>query len=466
MSRRRVLLAVAAGLLWLAGLAATPLFESTEGRYGSVAAEMRRGGDWLEPHFNGLVHLTKPPLAYWAGALGLTLLPDGEFALRLPATLAWLAGALLLYPLALDLGLDRRRARWAAWLGGTAPLAMVQGHMLSSDVFLALGVILAYRGVLSAGPGWRRALWTGAGLAVGLLAKGHMVLFWCWLPLAVGLPLAREPRRLLTLAHPLTWLLLLGLGLPWFVAEILRHPGLLHYWIWGETEQRYLSTAHGRAEPWWYFLALTPAALLPWLPEAARGLWRGLRDRRRATLVAWALLPLLLLSLSGSKRPNYLLPLVPPLALMAAAALPEGALRGLRWRTGLWVGLAILAPLVLGLRSDWTPPTRALVRAAKAEGGPLVAYRVMPTALSYYWGSPVPVLEREPTGPFDSPAALARWAPTDPIVLTAALEAGGAVLASSGDDQALERATGIALRPRARAGRLALWCREVPGGAP
>ena len=37
-------------------------------RYGSVAAEMERSGDWLVPRLNGVEHLEKPPLATWAMA--------------------------------------------------------------------------------------------------------------------------------------------------------------------------------------------------------------------------------------------------------------------------------------------------------------------------------------------------------------------------------------------------------------
>lgn len=462
--RLRRILTAAAALAWLAGMSTTPLFESTEGRYGSIAAAMLRDGDFLEPRFNGLLHLTKPPLAYWAGAGGLALLPDGEFALRVPAMLAWLAAALLVHRLARALGLNERRARWSAWLAATAPLALVQGRMLSSDIFLALGVLIAYHAVLARPQGTRAALELGLGLALGFLAKGQMVLFWVWPPLIAWALLGRQPRRLRLLFHPLALLVLLALAGPWFAIELKRHPGLLDYWLRGEVAQRYLSTVHGRQEPWWYFPLVLPACILPWLPEA----WRGLR--RAASLsgapracVLWTLLPFLLLCFSASKRPNYLLPLVPPLALLAAAALDTERTRGLRLRTGLGVALVLAAPLVLALQPNLAPPTRRLVDAAS--GAPLVAYRVMPSALEFYRGEPVPVLGRAPTSPFDPEPRRTRWAPTDAEAALRTLDAGGAVLARSGDRARVEDLTGGALRVAAASGGLELLRRPQPSPA-
>ncbi|HNW34652.1 MAG TPA: glycosyltransferase family 39 protein, partial [Candidatus Ozemobacteraceae bacterium] len=68
---------------WLVGLAAfaliafqsgtQSLFETSEGRYASVARVMAEGGSWLKPELNGVAHFTKPPVTYWASAVGMKL---------------------------------------------------------------------------------------------------------------------------------------------------------------------------------------------------------------------------------------------------------------------------------------------------------------------------------------------------------------------------------------------------------
>ena len=88
------LLLLAAGvLLWKLG--AYGLWESTEARYGEIAARMVRSGDWITPRFNGIAHFDKPPLAYWASAAAMALLGIDELAARLPLVFASLKGLLL-----------------------------------------------------------------------------------------------------------------------------------------------------------------------------------------------------------------------------------------------------------------------------------------------------------------------------------------------------------------------------------
>src|SRR6201746_2228004 len=83
--------------LWLATLAARPLFNPDEGRYAEIPREMQSGGDWVVPHLNGLAYIEKPPLQYWATALTLRMLGPSEFAARLYTALTALGTLLLVW---------------------------------------------------------------------------------------------------------------------------------------------------------------------------------------------------------------------------------------------------------------------------------------------------------------------------------------------------------------------------------
>src|SRR6185369_13040663 len=68
-----------------------------------------------------------------------------------------------------------------------------------------------------------------------------------------------------------------------------------------------------------------PAIVLPWTPAIAFALWRaartgGLRDPRLRFLLCWAAAPIVVFTPAEWKLRYYLLPALPPLALVAAPA--------------------------------------------------------------------------------------------------------------------------------------------------
>ncbi len=392
LSKEKILAALF-GLLWFAGLAVYPLLESTEGRYASVAWDMAHGGSWITPTFNGVALFSKPPLAYWAGAAALKFLPDVEWSVRLPATFALIFCGYLTMLLARRLGVDRDRSRWTFLMAVLSPLAMVQGHMTTGDIFLWAGILLTYLALFHEKPNTTTRVQAGLGLAIGFMAKGHMVLFWVIIPLAAwALSRRGRARPLRQLIHPTTLLVFILLAAPWFAAVLHKYPDLMAYWLGDETAGRVISTMHGRTGPWWYFLPQLPLLMLPWLPELVRGVrrirWEKDGVSSHLLLILWIVIPLVVFSLSGSKRPNYLLPMVTPLALLTTAGIPVIAGRWLRLRTVCWMAVALAWPFVLG-GFHLGPPTRGLVRHAQEESGILACYQVMPSSIEFYHRGPV-----------------------------------------------------------------------------
>jgi len=172
----------------------------------------------------------------------------------------------------------------------------------------------------SSAPRWSYAAWGAIGL--GVLTKGPVALA---VPLLAAVPFAAWRKRLSSVLDPGGMLILLALVLPWVFAVTSRVPDFARYVLLVETAQRVGSDALGRSEPWWYFLPILLGAALPWTIVLASGLpdlWRSARARQIDPRVVFALLwvaaPLVLFSLSRAKRPQYVLPLIPPLALLIA----------------------------------------------------------------------------------------------------------------------------------------------------
>jgi 4-amino-4-deoxy-L-arabinose transferase-like glycosyltransferase len=312
-----LLLLAATLLLW--NLGGYGLWESTEARYAEIAARMVRSGDWLTPRLNFIAHFEKPPLAYWATAMGMVALGIGELGARIGLVLAALATLLIV-------------ARWSAGTDGpaaalyaslcllSAPLFFALSRSVTTDLYLTLCVVgavhAARRGTRPSGArGWRLAAWAAFG--AGLLTKGHVMLLWTVLPALVWTAWAGEWRRLRRLLDPLGILLALAVAVPWYAIEIARYPGLVDFWLGHQTAARVLEPFQGESEPWWHHLGTVAWAGWLWTVPAALELWR--RRRERPYEIAWILVPLVAFSLFPTKRANYVLPLLPPLALAAGA---------------------------------------------------------------------------------------------------------------------------------------------------
>jgi 4-amino-4-deoxy-L-arabinose transferase-like glycosyltransferase len=118
---------------------------------------------------------------------------------------------------------------------------------------------------------------------------------------------------------------------------IYRDQGqhFLDVFILNHNLERFTSTLHRHPGPFYYYLPVLLVGLFPWTGLAIPGLGSARPRRSRADLfvLAWLGLPLGFFSLAGSKLPGYILPCLPPLALLigrGAAHLSLGEPRA--WR--------------------------------------------------------------------------------------------------------------------------------------
>ncbi len=335
---------------YLYNLDGYPLLDPDEGRNAEVAREMAERNDYLLPHLNGLPYLDKPVLYFAAVAAAIEMLGPTVLAVRLPSLVFTLG------TLALVAWFGRRLygpdGAWTAALATAAtPFTLAYSRTVIFDSALTFWVVAALvsfylaveapnRGPHSRAPTWRALAW--AAMAFGVLTKGPIALAF---PLLIATPYAWWRRRARQLVDPLAALLFLALVLPWVFGVSQEVPGFLHYALVTETAVRLTTPALDRTGPLWYFLAILPAAALPWSLVAMAG-WRSLeRSRLRepaiVLLVLWIVVPLLLFTLSQSKRPQYVLPVVPAVGLLAAALWHRGRGRmaGARFAAG---GVAVL----------------------------------------------------------------------------------------------------------------------------
>ena len=342
------------------------LIEPDEGRNAEVAREMAVTNNYVLPHLNGLPYLDKPVLFFAAVAAAIEVFGVNEFAARLASLLLGLATAALTGWFACRFW-GRDAAVVAATATATAPLALGLSRIVIMDTMLSFFAVLAMISFFIAVEKraetsqelsirlpwyvWTLIAWAAMGL--GVLTKGPVAFA---VPLLVAAPYAVWRRASLAVWHPLGPVMMLGLALPWVWAVSREIPNFLHYVMVTETWARMTTDELRRTEPVWFFVPVLLAGTFPWSIVALSNLrsrWALEEpfDRKlRLYLLLWLVVPLIFFSLSRGKQEQYMLPLVPAVALLVASRWTDRP-KGVRFAAAIWglLGLSMLAVVALGV---------------------------------------------------------------------------------------------------------------------
>jgi len=338
-------------------------------------------GDWVVPTLAGEPFMEKPPAFYLTAAAFAALL-GGVLELHDAARLA--TG----FYMSVVLGFMVLSARelYGRQQGWVAPLALIgcvglliRSHQMIAETALLAGLAIGLFGLCLSS---RRpvlagiALGTGAGL--GFMAKGLLapvLLALCALLLPLVFTTWRQRRHLLVLVAAgvaiLPWVAV------WPIALHGRSPELFNEWLWAHNVGRFMGLADTRPEsaPGEYFVMLLWYAW-PALPLAAWVLWQRGRDALVAPQLQLPVLVFLVtfvvLSISADARELYAMPMLLPLALLAAAsidALKRSAANFLDWFGIMTFGLLALVLWTgyIALMTGW--PARLSTRLSELHPG-------------------------------------------------------------------------------------------------
>ena len=307
-------------LLYFYHLDGTGLLSADEPRYASIGREMADSGDWLTPRLWGHPWFEKPPLLYWMTATGFRLRLGPELAPRLPvAVLAVLFLAFFAWVVGREFG--HQPATLATLILGTClgwvGFSQIAVTDLPLTVAFSSAMLLALPWVAKGDT--RRLPAVGALLGLAVLAKGLVPVV-----LAVPLLFRRRARDLLRgrVVAPF-----LAVSLPWYLLCYLRNGNeFLRVFFWQQQLSRLFSGALLHVRPPWFYIPVIAGGLLPWLPLvgllARPAFWR---DPRCVFLLWCVLFGLAFFSVSTTKLPGYVLPLVPALAAVMGLELSEVA---------------------------------------------------------------------------------------------------------------------------------------------
>ena len=355
MARCLFLLILLCSLTFFVGLDRVPITDSDEAFYAEGAREMIETRDWLTPHFNYQPRFEKPVLYYWLAASSYLVFGVSEIAARFPSALAGLALALLTFVCGCR-WYDKATGLLAGTIIATNFGYLAITHQALPDLPLAFFITLAtWAGLnfFSDSPTHKalafldrivtvRRQWlllSTLALAAAFLTKG---------PIGIVLPFivivsvricllwsrrkSQGPR--ISFLEPLTLIdcALAGLvfavvATPWYLAVTAVHGTeyLTSFFI-GENIQRFATNKFNDPRPFWFYLPIVFGGIFPWSPFVFLWIRPAIQFLRlpyspqliHIQLLCWTFVPLLFFTISVGKQPRYILPILPPLAILLA----------------------------------------------------------------------------------------------------------------------------------------------------
>jgi 4-amino-4-deoxy-L-arabinose transferase-like glycosyltransferase len=365
--KQRPVLAVAVSSLWLLvigwiafgwNLGNVGLIDETEPLFAEASRQMFVTGDWITPFFNGETRFDKPALIYWCQAIAYAIVGVNEWAVRIPSALAAMGIiALAFYTVQWSFAkkdeleqvsnLPRRyfTAAIAAALMALNPEMIVWGRAGVSDMLLNgcigstllcffLGYAQNNSPIVIANwqlPNkWYLACYVliaGAILTkgpVGIVLPGLIMIAFA---LYVGKfwQLWREMRPILGMG------IVLALSLPWYILVTWRNGwNFINAFFIYHNLERFTEVVNGHSAPWFFYFLVVLLGFAPYsvyIPASIARVkfWRRshwLKQERSQQLGLFACLWFLAIfsffTISVTKLPSYVLPLMPAAAILVA----------------------------------------------------------------------------------------------------------------------------------------------------
>jgi 4-amino-4-deoxy-L-arabinose transferase-like glycosyltransferase len=389
------------------------LVGADEPRYAQIAHEMlvrfdsahtlkERLSACVTPYLYGHPWLEKPALYYWRAMFLFQDFGVHDWSARLPSTTFAFIMVGLIY-------LHMRRFRPGGHLDAaliTVACAGIIGFSrgASTDMQmaapLAIGLLGWYAWYETDSKFWLYDIYFFTGLAT--LAKGPVAPF---LALCIIAAFAFLRREWSILRRSFWWpgvVLYFAMVLPWFIAVQHQNPTFFREFFVEHNLERFATDRYQHVQPFWYYIVVVVLAMMPWTVVAVRALIDGIqtsvaewRLRRTSSkrpapnrpgdafpefLVLWALIPIVFFSFSQSKLPGYILPSIPPIAILTGDYIFRRRLPGLnRWilvghsiLCGVMTMFALLLPWFVEHGALMPPKPAILVASAAAVGAALL----------------------------------------------------------------------------------------------
>ena len=341
--------------IWYLG--STGLVDETEPLFAEASRQMLVTGDWVTPYWNGETRFDKPALVYWFMALCYKLVGVNEWGARLPSALSAIALVYFGYytlsrygfpsPQAAQSPQAQRQLILSAFIGATFmainPQTISWARVGVSDMLLSACVgaalfafFLGYGGsdatqVKTAQANyWYAAFYGFMGLAV--LTKGPIGLVLPGLTVLAFTIYLGNFWQIFWESKPIRGLgLVLVINAPWYILVTLANgEKFINSFFGYHNVERFTAVVNRHSAPIYFYFIVVLLGFFPasvYLPQAIaririhqRSRWQESPRASQMGLFAlfWFATVFIFFTISITKLPSYVLPLMPAAAILVA----------------------------------------------------------------------------------------------------------------------------------------------------
>ncbi len=316
------------GLFFSYEMGNRPFASPDEGRYVEIPREMVVNGDYVTPRLNDLKYFEKPPLFYWLQSAVIKSVGITENSMRFIPVLFAILGCLMLFLVgtkcySLQVGI------LSAGILATSLIYYVHSHLIILDLVMTVllsGCLFSFFLAFAKKNSLQRyrkslLICAYAFSALACLTKGLIGIVLPTMVCFIWMVFTNNWRILKEIIYIPGILIFLAIFLPWHIIVAHRNDDFLHFYFIVEHFLRYTSTIHNRYQPFWFFIPVIIIGMLPWTGFSLVALKNLLKNKNSESVffLSWILGIFIFFSLSNSKLIPYILPIIPPFALITAS---------------------------------------------------------------------------------------------------------------------------------------------------
>lgn len=308
-----------------------PFASPDEGRYVEIPREMIATGDYITPKLDGLNYFEKPPLLYWMQAAVAKFCGINEYSMRAIIVIFAILGCLGVFLIG--------RKRFSDTVGlfsgsilATNLLYYAHSHIIILDLVTSVfmcGTLWCFYTVFVQQkfiPKRSLIIWMYVLAALTCLTKGLIGIILPGFVVFLWILFTNSWKKIPQMLSLPGIILFLLIAVPWHVVMSIRHEDFLYKYFYVEHFLRYTTTYHARYQPAYFFIPIVIAGLFPWTGFAFVALEDAVmnaikKNSEAIFFLCWILGIFAFYSFSDSKLIPYILPIVPPIALLTGACL-------------------------------------------------------------------------------------------------------------------------------------------------